>query len=167
MKLTDGKMKQYIKENAQRIAYLVGLYGRIRARDGYRLGFHLKGINREFKQGVEIATNRAEDYEQGGMIWRGEGGQPEYMRGDAEVMELLEAVFDDEQLFNTIKEAEVDYEGKITWRVDECIREFDFEKYQDAYYTEYKIKLNPETMRVSISKPREYSRSVLVALNID
>ena len=161
------KQQDYIKENARMISGLVHLYQGIRSRDGYALGLHLKGINRDFRTGVELATWNQNDYEQGGLIWRGESGQPDCQRGDSEMMELLEAVFDDEQLFNTIKEAEVDYEGKITWRVDECIRGFDFEKYQDAYYTEYKIKLNPETMRVSTSKPREYSRSVLVALNID
>ena len=160
-------MRQYVKENAQRIAYLVGLYARIRARDGYRLGFHLKGINQEFKQGVEIATFRTEDYEQGGMIWRGEGGQPEYMRGDAEMMELLEAIFNDKELFETIKDAEVDYQGKIRWTVDKCISGYDFENYRDAYHSEYTVKLNPETLRVTETKPREYSRSVLVALNID
>jgi hypothetical protein len=101
------------------------------------------------------------------MIWRGDAGRPEYMRGDAEMMKLLEAVFDDEKLFNAIKNAEVDYQGKIRWTVDKCISDYDFKSYRDAYYSEYTITLNPVTLRVTTSKPRGYSRSVLVALNID
>ena len=160
-------MKQYIKQNAQQIANLVKLYKGIQSRDGYKMGFSLKGINRDFRQGVEIGTYRNDEHEQGGMIWRGDDGQPEYVRGDAEMLELLQAVFNDEKLFDTVKDAEVDYQGKIRWTVDECISGFDFENYRDAYYTEYKITLNPVTMRVTASNPREYSRSVLVALNID
>ena len=160
-------MKQYIKQNAQQITNLVKLYKGIQSRDGYNLGLRLKGINRDFRQGVELATWDTEKYEQGGLIWRGKDGQPEFMRGDAEMLELLQAVFNDEKLFDTVKDAEVDYQGKIRWTVDECISGFDFENYRDAYYTEYKITLNPDTMRVTASNPREYSRSVLVALNID
>lgn len=160
-------MTDYIKANAKQISELVRLYQKIKSRDGYKLGLHLKGINSDFNQGIELATYYTDDYEQGGLIWRDDDGKPSCQRGDAEMLKLLESVFNDERLFNTIKDAEVDYEGKIKWRVDKCTRWFDFEKYQDAYYTEYTIKLNPDTLRVSTSKPREYSRSVLVALNID
>jgi len=158
---------EYIKENAKKLADLVLLYGRIRSRDGYKLGLHLKGINRDFQQGIELAVHYTGDYEQGGMIWRGENGKAEYQRGDAEMMELLNALFDDEPLFEAVKEAEIEYDGRIKWTIDICTREFDFAMMQDAYYTEQTIKLNPETLRVSISKPHSYSRSVLVALNID
>lgn len=159
--------KQYIKDNADRIVKWFNLYQKIRARDGYKLGLFLRGINRDFRQGVEIDTYNPDDYEQGGMIWREKDGKPQYMRGDAEMVELLEAVFNDEEFFETIKDAQDDYQGRIKWRIDECISGYDFEKYKDAYYTEQTITLNPVTMRVSVTKPREYSRSVLVALNID
>jgi hypothetical protein len=159
--------KEYIKENAKRLAALVLLRERICSRDGYKLGLHLKGINRDFQQGIEIATLYTEDHEQGGMIWRGEDGKPEYQRGDSEMTELLNALFNDEMLFDAVKSAQTDYDGRISWRIDTCTRGFDFDMMQDAYYTEQTIKLNPSTLRVSISKPRHYSRSVLVALNID
>lgn len=158
---------KYIKENARELSRLVLLYGRIQSRDGYKLGLFLKGINRDFRQGVEIASHYSNDCDQGGMIWRGENGNPEYQRGDAEITELLTAVFADEALFEAVKDAEIGYDGRIKWTVDTCIKGYDFDLMQDAYFTEQTIKLNPLTLRVSSSGPREYSRSVLVALNID
>jgi hypothetical protein len=155
-------MKTYIKENAAQIAELVRLYKRIQARDGYKLGLHLKSINNDFQEGIELAVHYTEDYEQGGIIWRSG-----YKRGDPEMLKLLTALLNNEKLFQTVKDAEDDYQGRIKWRVEECTRGFDFKRMQDAYYTEQTIALNPDTLRVTTTKPREYSRSVLVALNID
>ena len=85
---------------------------------------------------------------------------------DHTLADVLKAFAADRMLF-TIHNATVrSYDGKLRVNVDTCTQPMDFDKMTDGYYTETTYTLNRKG-QVFQSKPKSYSRSVLVALNID
>ena len=82
------------------------------------------------------------------------------------IADVLKAFAADRMLF-TIHNATVrSYDGKLRVNVDTCTQPMDFDKMTDGYYTETTYTLNRKG-QIFQSKPKSYSRSVLVALNID
>ncbi|MDR0915904.1 MAG: hypothetical protein LBN02_01795 [Oscillospiraceae bacterium] len=179
--------KQYVKNNAAKLVALLADYDAIKRADG----LWLDGINRDFAQGVTLTEydNRAKfasiwtkdfaklDNDTYGYVDIPEDEQryttctmngAEWLPTEnAKAEKLLKAVANDEALFTAIKTADMRYDGRIQWTVDTCIIPMDFDEMRDGHYTESIITLNPTTGRISETKPQHYSRSVLVALNID
>lgn len=83
-----------------------------------------------------------------------------------EVEGVLKAFAADRILYDVFKCSELHYDGKIRVTVDTCIRPMDTENMIDGLYGETTFTVNRKG-QVFQSKPKEWSRSVLVALNID
>lgn len=85
---------------------------------------------------------------------------------DETLKNALNAFGNDRLLYEIFKQSELHYDGKIRVTIDTCISPMDTERMQDGYYTETTYTLNRKC-QVFESKPKPYTRSVLVALNID
>lgn len=173
--------KEAIKSRAAKlweVTDLIGKYGR----NGYRLydrqafdhdnGEFLDGkYDYTFEYGEHDGTEHAFHYyglEDDVVPITGYTAYGRELAGDRnpEVEGVLKAFAADRILYDVFKCSELHYDGKIRVTVDTCIRPTDTENMTDGLYEEITFTVNRKG-QVFQSKPKEWLRSVLVALNID
>lgn len=168
-------MKQTIREKA---SALWEVFDNLRTFSNR--GYYLREINGDEKEGFYIECHNPDNSPVEVIYWRNHGkasivsGYSRYGSNFAQPTpeifaaceNILKMFIEDQTLYDLFNESQHTYDDKIRVSVDVCTSPIDFDNMVDGYYEETTFTINRKG-QVFQSKPKHYSRSVLVALNID